>query len=176
MSMKHRATGVLAALAISLTALPQQAHALDAASVQAYCEAVKQAAKDAQKKYLGLFTPKVSPQDVFDRAVKVCSEYITKFDGGFKLSIPSLGDIQGMLEREAEKLLRQACQAAQDQFNRALDDAVRTVNEAGAPVTQVPGVNVDLDPRKKTGVGVDVGAAGSAAAGQVGDGLFNKIR
>ncbi len=58
------------------------------------------------------------------------------FDVGFSFTIPNLGDIDAFLRNMATKLLQRACQAATQQFSRAVNDAVQSVS---APISQVAG-------------------------------------
>lgn len=121
--------------------------ALDAQSVQAYCDDVKKAAQDAQMKYIQTFQPRTDPGKTFDDATTSCLDFITNF----QVSIPSLWD--GILMGMAKQLLQRACQAARSQFDKAVNDATQSVNGV---VGQVPGVGVSVGTSGNGGNGIGV--------------------
>ncbi len=121
--------------------------ALDSTSAQAYCDQVQKAAQNARTNYIKVYQPSNDPVKVFDDATGACLDFISNFDIGFSFTIPSLGDIDAFLRRMAMTLLQRACQAATDQFNRAVNDALQSVNST----TGVAGVTAT-----NTGSGVAV--------------------
>lgn len=122
--MKRKCATVIAAV---MLAHATPTWALDPTSVQVYCDEVKKAAQDAQLRYLQTYQPRVDPVKTFDDATGSCLEFISMFDIGFTFTIPSLGDIDAFLRNMAMKLLQRACQAATQQFNNAVNDAVQSV-------------------------------------------------
>ncbi|CAG9169665.1 hypothetical protein [Cupriavidus pinatubonensis] len=124
--------------------------ALDAQSVQAYCDDVKKAALDAQTKYIQTYQPRNDPGKTFDDATSACLDFITSF----QVSIPSIWD--GMLAAMAKQLLQRACQAARSQFDKAVNDATQSVNGV---VGQVPGVGVSVGTSGNAGNGPGVGGS-----------------
>lgn len=97
------------------------------------CDDLRRGATEAQARYVQTYTPRVDPVKTFDDATGSCLEFISMFDIGFSFTIPSLGDIDALLRSMAAKLLQRACQAATQQFNRAVNDAVQ-----GAGLNNVP--------------------------------------
>lgn len=127
-------------LLIMLTMFSRSAWALDPSSAQAYCDDVKKAAQNAQTKYIQIYQPRVDPGKTFDDATSSCLGFISNFN----VSIPTMWD--GILGNMATQLMQRACQAAQQQFNKAVNDATQSVN---GTVNQVPGANVGV----QTGTG-----------------------
>ncbi len=130
--------------------------ALDPQSVQAYCDEVKKASLDAQTRYIQAYQPRVDPGKTFDDATSSCLDFISNFNIGFSFNIPSLGDISGLLQQMAQKLLQRACQAAQQQFSKAVSDAQQSVGGGLNSVNQVPGVNVGVQTGNSGGQGMNV--------------------
>lgn len=97
------------------------------------CDDLRRGATDAQARYVQINTPRVDPVKTFDDATGSCLEFISMFDIGFSFTIPSIGDLDALLRSMAAKLLQRACQAATQQFNRAVNDAVQ-----GAGLSNVP--------------------------------------
>lgn len=164
--MKRKCAAVLAAVMLAHAA---PTWALDAASAQAYCDQVKQAAQDAQLRYVQTYQPRVAPVQTFDDAVGSCLEFISLFDIGFSFTIPSLGDIDAFLRNMAMKLLLRACQAATAQFNKAVNDAVKTVtdpiNSTLSPLNSVPGVSAGMTTNASSGVGLNTGVTVGGSGG-----------
>lgn len=117
--------------------------ALDAASVKQYCDDVKAAAQAAMNRDIALNQPSKSPSSIFNDSVKSCMEKISSM--GIGINIPGIGDLTGMLESLAKKLMDMACQAAKDQFDAAVNDAVSKVNEPLGDINQVPGINTGVN-------------------------------
>lgn len=151
--MKRKCAAVLTALMLAHAA---PVWATDPASVQAYCDEVKKAAQDAQLRYIQTYQPRVDPVKTFDDATGSCLEFISMFDIGFSFTIPSLGDIDALLRNMAMKLLQRACQAATQQFNRAVNDAVQSVT-GGTGLNDIPFVSG----------GVTTGTGGTGVTGGV---------
>lgn len=156
--------------------------ALDPQSVQAYCDEVKQAAQNAQAKYIQIYQPKQDPGKTFEDATTACLEFINNFNIGFSFQIPSIGDIQGILQRMGQQLLIRACQAAKDQFNKAVNDAMQSVNGQLGDLNQVPGVNVGVQTGAGSGPGVsaelknDGGSTLGSAAQNAVDRVINFLK
>lgn len=155
--MKRKCATVLTAFMLAHAA---PVWALDPSSAQAYCDEVKKASQDAQLRYLQTYQPRVNPVQAFDLATGGCLEFIANFDIGFTLTIPSLGDIDALLRRMAMALLLRACQMATDQFNKAVNDAVKTVtdpiNNTLDPLNGVPGVSAGVTTKSSSGIGGSV--------------------
>lgn len=113
---------------ILLLLMSGQARAVDPQSTQAYCDEVRDAAKDAQKRYVSTFKPRQDPGKTFDDATKGCLDGILSFPSAFQFTMPTMAMVQEILKQMATKLLMQACQSAHDQFDRAVDDAMSTVD------------------------------------------------
>lgn len=128
--MKRKYATVLTAV---MLAYATPIWATDAASAQAYCDAVKQASIDAQNRYIQIHTPHVNPVQTFDDAISSCLDNISKFDLGLRL--PGLGDLEALLNDMIKKLMQRACQSATGQFDRAVNDATQTVNGSVAGAT-----------------------------------------
>lgn len=105
-----------------------RARAMDATTTQAYCNQVQQAALDAQKRYVTTFTPHQDPGQTFDDATRACLSGILAFPSSFQFTLPTMAGVEQILEQMAKHLMLQACQAAADQYNRAVSDALNTVN------------------------------------------------
>jgi len=148
--------------------------ALDAQSVQAYCDDVKKAAQDAQAKYILAYKPTVDPGKVFEDATTDCLNFIVNF----QIGIP--GPWDGLIAT-AKQALARACQAARSQFDKAVNDAVQSVN---SQVSQVPGANVGTSTTTggNSGIGAsgsvktDGGAAAQGAANKGVDKVFNILK
>ncbi len=152
---------------------PLSASALDSASAQAYCDQVKKAGQDAQTKYIQVYQPRVDPVKTFDDATMSCLDAITNMDLGFGFSIPGLGDIAGMLKNLGTRLMQRACQAASAQFDRAVSDAMNSVNQA----TTVPGIGSTVGTYKNStgGVTVDVSPDVSNTVGRTVDNATDRV-
>lgn len=129
--MKRKCAAALATLTMVLATIGNST-----AQALVDCDDLRRGATDAQARYVRIHTPRVDPVKTFDDATASCLEGIAMFDIGFTFQIPSLGDIDALLRNMAMKLLQRACQAATQQFNRAVSDAVQSVN---APLAQVAG-------------------------------------
>lgn len=144
----------LAGFIVLLAGLPvDQAHALDPTSAQSYCNAVKQAAANAQKNYLSLRTPTEDPQQVFDDSVQSCLANLAN------LSIPTISPwgqvLDTLLKKMAQELAAQVCQAARSKVQSIVSDAQQTVNNATNGVTDL---------------GIEDGLGGQISAGNLGVG------
>lgn len=171
-------------LMVMLLAQPFSVSALDAASAQADCNNIAQAAKDAQLRYLSMYKPRVDPVQTFTLATDVCLMFITNFDIGFSLTIPSLGDLDAFLRRMATAILTRACQAATSAFNTAVNNAIQAVGEQVAPITNtvggIPGVSAGITTSSSSGSGgVNVNGSVStdngAAVNSVADSAANRV-
>jgi hypothetical protein len=157
--MKRKFAAILAAVMLT-HATP--IWALDPASVKAYCDEIQQAAKNAQIHHLQTYQPRTDPVRIFDMSTEVCLNFITNFDLGFSLTIPSLGDLDAFLRRLATAILTRVCMAATEQFNRAVNDAMAAINQTLAPLNSVPGVNAGFGGTSAGSGGVNVsGGLGS---------------
>ncbi len=146
------------------------AMALDPQSAQVYCDDVKKAAQDAQKKYVQIYQPQTDPTKTFDDATSSCLSFISNVN----INIPSLWD--GILKGLADQVLRRACQAAQEQYNKAVNDAMQSVN---GTIGQIPGAGVSAQYGGQAGtapsttVTTDNGAAMKGAATRSVDRVIN---
>ena len=166
-------------LMVLMLAQPFSASALDAASAQADCNNIAQAARDAQLRYLSMYKPKVDPVQTFTLATDVCLMFITNFDIGFSLTIPSLGDLDAFLRRMATAILTRACQAATSAFNTAVNNAIQAVGEQVSPITSLPGVSAGVTTSSSGTSGVNVSGSVStdngAAVNSVADSTANRV-
>lgn len=141
---------ILIILAVLAHACP--AWALDRPSTQVYCDNVRQAALDAQRRYVQIHTPRVDPVQTFNDSTSSCLDFISMFDIGFRFEVPAIGDIDTILQNMARQLLQRACQAATTQFSRAVGDAVQAVNAPLADVASVPGFSAGVTTRNDGGM------------------------
>lgn len=135
------------------------AYALDAQTTQQYCESVNNSAKRAMDGYINDRTPKRPPNDMFSDSIKSCADGILGM--GIGLTIPGLGDIAGALKGLAQKALDAACQAATDQFNNAVNDALGSVNSKFDDFNNKTGTSVGVG---KNDGGFGVGTGGNSGA------------
>jgi len=159
----------LAAAIIGMALLcPTASQAVDPQSVQAYCDDIKKSAQDAQLRYIQTYQPRVDPGKTFEDATTSCLDFINKFNVGFNFNIPSLGDIGAMLQQAAQQMLQKTCQAAAQQFNKAVSDAQQSVGQATTGVNQLPGVNVGMQTGSNlpSGVSTVIKTDGGTAAQQ----------
>jgi len=136
--MKRKSAAALAALTMMLATIGNST-----AQPLVDCDELRRGATDAQARYIQTHTPRVDPVKTFDDATGSCLEFISIFDIGFSFTIPSLGDIDALLRSMAAKLLQRACQAATQQFNRAVNDAVQSATN-GAGLSNIPGVSTSV--------------------------------
>lgn len=130
-----RETATAAVLGVLLLLISGQARALDPESTQAYCDQVRDASRQAQLRYVSTFKPRQDPGKTFDDATSSCLDFIMSYRSSFQFTLPSMAMVQEILQQMAKQMLQRACQAARDQFDRSVQDAMNTVNEAG----QLPG-------------------------------------
>ncbi|TAL63619.1 MAG: hypothetical protein EPN79_15810 [Burkholderiaceae bacterium] len=146
------------------------AYALDPQSAQAYCNSVKQAALDAQQAYVKTYTPLQDPQQTFEDATKSCMSSINDID----INIPSMSAwmsaLNGVLKKMEQQLIEQACNAAKQQFQNAVNNAENSINQ----VTQPTGLGVST-----SGGTINVGTTGNNPIGtvvnQVGNSVGGKV-
>ncbi|MFM0265557.1 hypothetical protein [Paraburkholderia sediminicola] len=152
------------------------AWALDPTAVQAYCDALQAASKQAQINYVTRYQPRTDPGQTFDSAISACLQYIASYKPGITLSIPSLGDIQAILAKAAADLLTRACQTAAQQFQTAVNGALSEINQSASTVNTIPGVNVSTG-TSTGGVTVqNTGAGGVSTAGStISNSIFNSL-
>ncbi|MDR8877454.1 hypothetical protein [Burkholderia multivorans] len=162
---------VSAAIAVSVLHA-SSAWALDPSAVQAYCDALQAAAKQAQVNYLTRYQPRTDPGQTFDSAISACLQYIASYKPGITLSIPSLGDIQAILAKVAADLLTRACQTAAQQFQSAVNGALSEINQNTSTINTIPGVNVSTG--TSTG-GVTVQGTGAGGISNAGSTISNSI-
>lgn len=155
-NLKSVCASMLAVVALGQS-LPASAN--DVTSAEADCESVAQAARDAQLRYLATYKPRVDPVQTFTQSTDVCLAFISNFDVGFSLNIPSLGDLDAFLRRMATAILTRACQAATSTFNSAVNNAMQSVDQQVAPITSLPGVSA--------GISTSSGSSGLSVRGAV---------
>lgn len=174
-----RAKSKWAVLLIAAALASSPASAIDATSAQADCNAIHQAARDAQLRYLAMYKPRTDPVQTFTAATDVCLAFITNFDIGFSLSIPTLGDLDAFLRRMATAILTRACQAATSVFNTAVNNAIQSVGEQVAPITSLPGVSAGISTSTTGSSGVNVRGSvntdNGAAVNSVVDSTANRV-
>jgi len=168
----------LAATIIGMALLfPTASQAVDPQSVRAYCDDIKQSAQNAQLRYIQTYQPRVDPGKTFEDATTSCLDFINKFNVGFNFQIPTLGDVGAMLQKAAEQMLQKTCQAAAQQFNKAVSDAQQSIGQATNGVNQLPGVNVGVSTGsiQPPGVSTTVKTDGGTAAQGVTDKAIDRI-
>lgn len=106
--------------------------AFDRSSALVDCQSVRDAAAAAQRRYIQIYQPQTDPTKTFDQASS-CVSTISNINIG----IPSIWD--GVLQGVANQVLNRACQAAQAQYNKAVNDAMQSVNGS---IGQIPGAGV----------------------------------
>lgn len=160
------------AVALFLIFSPPVALALDQPSVQVYCDNVKKAALEAQARYIQTAQPRQDPVQTFDDSVSSCLGDIS----GIQLSIPSVFD--ALLSTLGKQLTNRICQAARNQFNKAVGDAMQSVNGAvgGATGGAIPGVGVSTSTAPGVSVQNDGGAAMKNTATTAVDRVMNTLR
>ncbi len=171
MRMKQK---FVAALAVVILVQSLPAWALDATSALEDCKRLKQVAIEAQLADINRYTPRVDPVQTFTLATDVCLNFITNFDIGLSLSIPSLGDLDAFLRRLATAIVTRVCMAATQQFNSAVNDALKSVNDQLAPINSIPGVSVGIG-GNTNGVGVNVGSVVGSDGGATANNVLNNV-
>jgi hypothetical protein len=149
---------------------PPVALALDVAAGD--CKSIEEEAARARSKYIQAFTPRTDPVKTFDDATSSCLEFISMFDIGFKFEMPKIGDLDALLRNMAMKLLQRACQAATQQFNRAVNDAVQSVNAPLAGVADVPGFSAGISTGSS---GVSIRDDGGSTVRQAADSAVDRV-
>lgn len=124
-----------AALAVALALATAPAVALTPDDAQQKCEDVREAAEAGKQRAINAAIPKKDPGKTFDDATQSCLKNIIDYSK-FEFRMPTLGDLQGALKQMGQDLLLKACQAAQDQFNRAVADATSQLGDLN---TNLPG-------------------------------------
>ncbi len=144
--------------------------AFDRSSALVDCQSIKDAATAAQHRYVQIYQPQIDPTKTFDDATASCVSTIQNVN----LSIPSIWD--GVLQGVANQVLNRACQAAQAQYNKAVNDAMQSVN---GTLGQIPGAGVSAQyggqpgTSPSTTVTTDNGAAMKGAATKSVDRVIN---
>lgn len=133
------------------------AMALDPSSTQAYCNAVKQAALDAQKNYVKTYTPQQDPQQVFDDSTLSCMSNIASF------SVPSMDPwiaaMDQVLQKMAQQLLLKACDAARQKFQEVVNNAQQSVNGSTQGMQDL-GLESGLGGMGRSTIGIGVNGSG----------------
>lgn len=109
-------------IVFALLLAPLPAFALDASSAQQNCQDVRDAAEAARVRAIKAAIPRKDPVEVFQQSTEACLKGIISYSK-FEFKLPSLADLQAMLQQMAQELIARACQSATDQFNRAVQDA-----------------------------------------------------
>lgn len=171
--MTPKRTIVLATLTIMLTAGSATAQSL------VDCDELGRGAREAQTRYVQINTPRTDPVKVFNDATGACLDFIMMFDVGFSLTIPSIGDIDALLRNLATKLLQRACQAATAQFNKAVGDALASVNAPLGTLNSIPGVNIGVSAGSGSGAGVNLNTSvqsdGGSTVRRAADNAVNRV-
>lgn len=124
-----------------------EARAVDPESTQAYCDQVRDASKEAQRRYVLTFKPRQDPGKTFDDATRSCLDGILSYPSSFQFTLPTMAAVQEILRQMGKRLMLQACQAARDEFDRAVRDAMNTVNGTVDQINgygQLPGGGVNI--------------------------------
>lgn len=125
--MRFLASALLGCL---LTLSGRQALALDAASAAKDCESIRQAALDGATRSVEAYTPRVNPVTTFNNSTQTCLDNISRYKSLFSgfPGLPGLPDLQSVLQGISDQFMRQACNAAEQQFRRAVNDSLGAVN------------------------------------------------
>lgn len=134
----------------------------------------QQIALDNQRNYINRYQPRTDPVTTFTLATDVCLNFITNFDIGLSITIPSLGDLDAFLRRLATAIVTRACLAATQQFNNAVGDALNSVNNQLAPINSIPGVSVGVG-GNTAGAGVNGGVVVGSDGGATANGVLNNV-
>lgn len=179
--MRNKAMPALLCALLILS--PPVALALDVGSSGAQslvdCDELGRGAREAQTRYVQINTPRTDPVKVFDDATGACLDFIMMFDIGFSLTIPSIGDLDALLRSMATKLLQRACQAATAQFNKAVGDALASVNAPLGTLNSIPGVNIGVSAGSGSGAGVNLNTSvqsdGGSTVRRAADNAVNRV-
>lgn len=162
-------TRLIVILLFAVLALP--ALALDVSSSSSHslvdCNDLRQGSLDAQARYIQIAQPRQDPGKTFDDAVSSCLDFIT----GFQVSIPSMWD--GILAAMAQQLMKRGCQAARGQFDKAVGDAMQSVNGTAG---QVPGVGISTGGNAGVNVQGDNGTVMQNMANTAVDRVINILK
>lgn len=105
------------------------ASAIDPESAKAYCDEVRQAAKNAQQKAIQVSAPRQDPSRTFNGATQKCMEWVAQQSIPSVPMFQSYPAVQKMFEQFAIRMLNKQCQEAGQQFDKSVNDALRSVNE-----------------------------------------------
>ena len=110
--------------------VPKPVNAMTPEEAAKACNAVSEAAKMSAKRMFQIGLPKQSPGKTFTNTVRSCLGNIAKYKDIylFKQSIIGAG-IQQQIEKTATHMMNQYCQAARDEFDRRVQDALADVND-----------------------------------------------
>lgn len=167
-----RKTAAAAALfgAALIFSLPV-AQALDVSSSSSHslvdCDDLRRGSLDAQARYIQIAQPRQDPGKTFDDAVSSCLDFIT----GFQISIPSMWD--GILAAMAKQLMQRVCQTARGQFDKAVGDAMQSVNGTAG---QIPGVGISTSGSAGVNVQGDNGTMVQNTANKAVDRFVNILK
>lgn len=131
------------------------------------CDDLARASRDAQLRYVQIYQPRQDPGKTFDDAVSSCLDFIT----GFQVSIPTMWD--GILAAMAKQLMQRVCQTARGQFDKAVGDAMQSVNGS---VGQIPGVGVSTTSQAGVSVQGDNGSVMQGTASNAVDRVINILQ
>jgi len=104
--------------------------ALDAASASRNCRDIEQAAIRGAENYVNAYTPTTNPITTFNTSTQSCLENLSRYKSLFSgyPGLPGLPDLQSALQGMSDMFMRQACNAAEQQFRRAVQDSLGAVN------------------------------------------------
>jgi hypothetical protein len=131
------------------------------------CNNLAQESYDGRLRYLKAHQLRQDPGKTFDDAVSSCLDFIT----GFQVGIPTMWD--GMLAAMIKQLMQRGCQAARGQFDKAVNDAMQSVNGG---VGMIPGVSVGTSSQAGVSVRGDNGSMMQSTANKVVDRVVNTIK
>ncbi|HUX62235.1 hypothetical protein [Sulfuricella sp.] len=131
------------------------------------CNDLAQGSRDAQLRYVQTYQPRQDPGKTFDDAISSCLDFIT----GFQVSIPSMWD--GILAAMAKQLMQRVCQTARGQFDKAVGDAMQSVN---GNVGMIPGVGVSTSSQVGVSVQGDNGTMMQNTANKAVDRVVNILK
>jgi len=134
--MREMARGTLLA---TLLLACGSAGAIDPQSAQQYCDEVRQAAKTAQQRYIQIAAPRTNPSRTFTNATQACMVWVSRFKIPQVPYFAQYPLVQKVFEEFAIQMLQRQCSEVGSQFDKTVQDALRSVNEQTNAVGVVVG-------------------------------------
>lgn len=115
------------------------AGAIDPQSAQQYCDEVREAAKVAQQRYIQIAVPRTNPSRTFTDATQACMIWVARAKIPQVPYFQQYPLVQKVFEQFAIQMLRRQCDEMGSQFDKTVQDALRSVNEQTNAVGVVVG-------------------------------------